>query len=89
MKITLLATAAALALGIGSAFASESEGDPIANSWFTTLPGVIAQAPAQQVPSAIARNQQGGTPTGAFVTTSHGSGTWLFPPNSNEGGANN
>ena len=89
MKITLFATAAALALGMGSAFASESEGGPIANSWFTTLPGVIAQAPVQQVPSSVAQGQQGGARTGTFVTTSHGSGTWLFPPNSNEGGANN
>ena len=52
---------------------------PVANTFFTELPGVVAQAPSQQVPSAVARNQTGGAPTAAFVT-SHSSGTWLFPP---------
>ena len=50
----------------------------VANTFFTQLPGVVAQAPSQKVPSAVARNQ-GGAPTAAFVTN-HRSGTWLFPP---------
>jgi hypothetical protein len=79
MKTMILATAAVLALGAGSAYA-DSEGGTVANSWFTNLPGVVAQAPVQQqVPSAVARNQAGGAPTAAFVT-SHSSGTWLFQP---------
>jgi hypothetical protein len=80
MKTMILATAAVLALGAGSAFA-DSEGGTVANTWFTNLPGVVAQAPVQQVPapSAVARNQAGGAPTAAFVT-SHSSGTWLFQP---------
>ena len=77
MKTMMLAAAAVLALGVGSAFAGESDGT-VANTFFTKLPGVVAQAPSQQVPSAVARNQ-GGAPTAAFVT-SHSSGTWLFPP---------
>jgi hypothetical protein len=79
MKTMILATAAVLALGAGSAYA-DSEGGTVANSWFTSLPGVVAQAPVQhQVPSAVARNQAVGAPTAAFVT-SHSSGTWLFQP---------
>ena len=84
MKTIILATAAVLALGAGSAFAGEGEGtEP--NTRFTELPGVVAQAPVQQhAPSAYARTQPSGAPTSAFVTHSH-SGTWLFPPNGNQG----
>jgi hypothetical protein len=79
MKTIILATAAVLALGAGSAFA-DSEGGTLAITRFTELPGVVAQAPAQQAPTAVARNQQvGGAPTAAFVT-SHSSGTWLYQP---------
>ena len=77
MKTMMLATAAVLALGVGAAFAGDGD-DTVANTFFTQLPGVVAQAPSQQVPSAVARNQ-GGPPTAAFVT-SHSSGTWLFQP---------
>ena len=79
MKTMILATAAVLALGAGSAFA-DSEGGTIGITRFTELPGVVAQAPVQQAPNAVAQNQQaGGAPTAAFIT-SHRSGTWLFPP---------
>jgi hypothetical protein len=78
MKTMMLAAAAVLSLGVGSAFAGEGDGT-VANTFFTQLPGVVAQAPSQQqVPSAVARNQ-GGAPTAAFVTN-YSSGTWLFPP---------
>jgi hypothetical protein len=84
MKTIMLATAAILGLGIGVAFAGEGDG-PSANTFFSSLPGVIAQAPVQQAPSAVARNQAGGgAPTAAFVTSSH-RGTWLFAPNTNQG----
>ncbi len=86
MKTMILATAAVLAMGVGSAFANE--GGAVANTWFTELPGVVSQLPVQQVPSAVARSQNGSAPTATFATSSHGSGTWLFPPNANEG-ANN
>jgi hypothetical protein len=78
MKTMFLVTAAVLGLGVGSAYA-DSEGGQIANTRFTELPGVLAQAPVQQAPSAVARNQTG-APTAAFVTSSHSSGTWLFQP---------
>jgi hypothetical protein len=77
MKTIILATAAVLALGAGSAYAGEGEGTH-ANTFFTQLPGVVAQ-PAQQAPSALAQGQVAGAPTAAFVTSSHG-GTWVFPP---------
>ena len=77
MRTMMLAAAAMVALGVGSAFAGENTGT-FADTFFTNLPGVVAQAPSQQVPSAVARNQ-GGAPTAAFVT-SHRSGTWLYAP---------
>ena len=75
-------TAAALSLGIGSAYAGEGEGT-IANNQFASIPGVVAQAPAQGAPAvATARN---GQVIQAYVTQS-GRGTWLFPPNANGNG---
>jgi hypothetical protein len=84
MKTMILATAAVLSLGVGSAFAGDGEGQ-VPNTLFTELPGVIAQAPVQQVPSAVAQGQTGKAPTATFVTRSQSSGTWLFPPNPNQG----
>lgn len=84
MRTMILATVAVLGLGIGSAFAGDA-GAPNPNTFFTQLPGVIAQAQVQQAPTAVARNQSTGKPTAAFVTTSRGSGTWLFAPNPNQG----
>jgi hypothetical protein len=66
MKTMLLAAAAALSLGVGSAYA-DSEGGTIPNSWFTELPGVAPSLPVQQVPSAVAANQNGAA-THVFVT---------------------
>ena len=82
MKTFILATAAVLALGAGAAYAGDGEGTP-ANTLFTSLPGVVAQA---QVPqhSAVAQNKAGGAPTATFVTNGN-QGTWLFPPNGNAG----
>jgi hypothetical protein len=81
----LLAAAAVLGLGAGSAFAGDGD-IPSPDTFFTRLPGVIAQAPVQQqVPSAVARNQAVGAPTGTFVTNSRGTGTWLYQSGSHEG----
>jgi hypothetical protein len=78
MKTMLLAAAAALSLGIGSAYADGGDG-PQTN--FYTLPNA-AQAPAQNAPAdATAQNGQA---IHTYVTqSSHG--TWLFPPNGNQG----
>ena len=73
MKTMLLAAAAALSLGIGSAYA-DSEGGQNNLTQFTQTPGFLAQAPAQNAPAvAVARN---GRAVQAYVTqSSHG--TWF------------
>ena len=58
MKTMFLAAAAALSLGIGSAYAGEGEGT-IANTQFTSIPGVVAQAPAQGGPVRSPRRRTG------------------------------
>ena len=81
MKTMILAAAAALSLGVGSAYAGDGEG-PVANTRFTEIPGVVAQA---QVPNAPAvATAQNGQAMHTFVTQSN-HGTWLFAPNANQG----
>jgi hypothetical protein len=82
MKTMLLAAAAALSLGIGSAYANESEGGPVANTQFTQLRGVIAQAPAQNAPAVA--TAQNGQAVQAYVANSN-RGTWLHQPNQDPG----
>jgi hypothetical protein len=90
MKTMILAAAAVLALGVGSAFAGDGDGWS-ATTKFTSIPGqqaVVAQsAPSQTAPSqtATATNEAGVTHT--YVTKSH-AGTWLFPPDMVGGGGN-
>ncbi len=80
MKTLILATAAVLTLGIGSAFA---DGDgPIANTRFTELLGVVPQA-SVQAPSAVALSQQGAG-TMAYVTSQRHVVS-VFPITENEG----
>ncbi len=92
MKIMLRAAIAALSFAsIGPAMADGGEGT-VANTFFTQLPGVVAQADVPNAP-VYARNGQAQAPTRqaqnghgvhAYVTqSSHG--TWLFPPNANQG----
>jgi hypothetical protein len=84
MKTMLLAAAAALSLGIGSAYAGDGEGP----SGGYVYPGSIyagVQVPAQNAPS-VATAQNGRT-MHVYVTHSN-QGTWLFPPNQNQGGNN-
>jgi predicted amidohydrolase YtcJ len=81
MKTMLLAAAAALSLGIGSAYA-DSEGGQIANTQFTEIPGFLAQAPAQNAPAVATAQNERAVQTYA-TQSSHG--TWLFPPHA-EGG---
>lgn len=77
MKTMLLA--AVTLLGISATAASASEGGT--NARFTELPGVIGQAPARQVPAAVAQNHRT-LPTAAFVASSQGTVS-LFAPNGN------
>ena len=82
MKTMMLAAAAALTLGMGAAFANE--GAIEANTQFTQIPGVLAQAPVQSVaPVATAQN---GQVVKAYVTSAN-RGTYLFAPHEN-GGSN-
>ncbi len=57
MKTMFLAATAALVFSVGSAYAGDG-GGPAANTYFTELPGVIAQAPTQDN-HAYAANQNG------------------------------
>ena len=90
MKTMLLAAAAALSIGVGSAYADGGDG-AIDNTYFTELPGVVAQAQVPDAPvyaqsgQAQSQQAQNGQGVHAYVTqSSHG--TWLFPPNPNGGG---
>ena len=92
MKIMLRAAIAALSFAsIGPAMADGGEGT-VANSFFTQLPGVVAQADVPNAPvyaqdrqkQVQAQRAQNGQGVHAYVTQS-GHGTWLFPPNANQG----
>jgi len=81
MKTTMLAAAAVLALGMSAAFADGGDG-PVANTQFTELPRVIAQA---QIDNSSAYAQShAGNGTVLFVTGSHPV-AHPFPWNPNEG----
>lgn len=83
MKIMLRAAIAALSIAsIGSAIAGEGEGT-VANTQFTEVPGVVAQADVQNAPPVA--TAQNGQAVQTYVTQSS-RGTWLFAPNANQGG---
>jgi hypothetical protein len=89
MKTMIIAAAAALSLTAGSAYADGGDGT-IANTFFTQLPGVVAQAQVPNAPvyaqngQALNQQAQNGQGVHAYVTqSSHG--TWLFAPNGNAG----
>jgi hypothetical protein len=84
MKTMFLAAATMLSLGIGSAYACDGD-IPQADTFFTELPGVIAQAPVQNAP--LVATAQGGQATQAYVANSN-RGTWLFQGNQDHEGAN-
>jgi len=78
MKIMLRAAMMALSIGtIGSAYA-DSEGGSTVETLFTQIPGVMAQAPAQNAPP-IATGQKGrAVEVAAKDTRSQGLGTSLL-----------
>jgi hypothetical protein len=62
MKTANLATAATLSLGVGSSYADNGEdAGNVANTLFTTLPGVITTAPGQRRNGVVAANPQSGS----------------------------
>jgi len=77
MRITLLAAVAALGLGVAPAFAAE-------NASGYVFPDFWGTEAAQQPVAGTAPVQAKGPTTGIFATqSSHG--TWLFPPDGNQG----
>jgi hypothetical protein len=77
MKIMLRAAMAAVSIAtIGSAYAGEGEGTA-ADTLFTEIPGVVAQAEVQNAPlAAMAQNRQ----AMATDVSSSNRTTWIFPP---------
>ena len=95
MKIMLRAAIAALSFAsIGPAMADGGD-TPAANTFFTELPGVVAQAQVPNAPTYAQNGQQnrqtqqaqsGQAAHGYGVYSTQSSrGTWLFPPNGNAG----
>jgi hypothetical protein len=67
MKTVMLAAVVVLSFGVGSAHAGDGEdGGTIADTFFTTLPGVIATAPGQRT-NGVAANPHN-APTTAYRT---------------------
>ena len=84
MKTMLLAAAAVLAIGAGSAFAGDGQS---ATTLFTPLTDEQV-VPALATPPAMAAIGPTKVVTQTYATTSHASGTWLFPPDQVGGGVN-
>jgi len=77
MKIMLRAAIMAASLGtIGSAYAGDGDGT-IAETRFTEIPGVVAQAPVRDAPPVA--TAQDGQAVQASVSRSSGA-AWVFPP---------
>jgi hypothetical protein len=89
MRIMLLAAAAGLSLAASTAAYADGGDGPAANSFFTELPGVVAQADVPNV-QAYAQNrqvqpQQAQNGQASMSTSAANQGTWLFAPNGNQG----
>jgi hypothetical protein len=74
----LLAGAATLSLGIGSALAQDAGGYVYPDFW--------GNQTAHAAPQARAAAPSNGDAIGTYVTHSSNAGTWLFPPDPNNGG---
>jgi hypothetical protein len=81
MKTLLLASAAALSLGISSA---NADGGGTGPTMFTAI-----ETQLQPKPAAAAHVAQPASPPTYVYSTRQSQGTWLFPPSQNDGGANN
>ena len=80
MKTIIFAAATALTLGLGAA-AYANDGGYGGTTRFTSIPGVVAQAPVQNQSAAVAQSGR----MSVYATQSSG-GTWLFAPAVNGGG---
>jgi hypothetical protein len=83
MKTMLLAAAAGLSLVASTAAYADGGNGPAANTFFTQLPGVVAQADVPNAPTYAqnrpAQTQQAQNGQEPHVTQS-GRSPWLFPP---------
>jgi hypothetical protein len=83
MKTMLLAAAAALSLGVGSAYASDNHSQAGGYAYPDyVFPGSV-NAGVQQAP---VQTDQSGQAIHTFVTRSANHGTYLFPPTQNDNG---
>ena len=85
MRTMLLAAAAALSLGIGSAYAGDGQG-PAGGYVYpgSIFAGSVYAGAVQNAPStAVTRD---GRVTQIYGTHSQNQGVWLFPPNEVGGG---
>jgi hypothetical protein len=73
MRTMIIAAVAAMGLASGVAYAGDGE-EPVANTLFTQIPGVVAQVPVGNVPSVDTAQQTG--PIG----NRSGHSRWLSPP---------
>jgi hypothetical protein len=81
LSTLLLATAATLGIGIGSAFAQQG---PNANGY--VYPDFWGNATSQAAPKVTAAAPSNSESVATYVTHSGNQGTWLFPPDPNAGG---
>jgi hypothetical protein len=86
----LLAAVAGLSLAASTVAYADGGDGPAPNTFFTELPGVVAQADVPKAPTYAQNRQvqtqqaQSGQGLQVYGTqSSHG--TWLFPPNANQG----
>jgi hypothetical protein len=74
MNTMLRATMMVLSLGIGTAYAAESEdGGTVPNTYFAELPGVLAMAP-RQPPNVVVGTKQSSGVVNSYVVHSRGQG---------------
>jgi len=76
LSTLLLAATATLGLGVSSALAQDAGGYVYPDFWGNQ---------ASQLPARAAAPSKGDA-VGTYVTHSSDAGTWLFPPNPNNGG---
>jgi hypothetical protein len=85
---TMLLAAAALSLGIGSAYAAQGPADGYVYPDYITPGSVYAGAPTAVQSTPGVATAQNGRAVHTYVTHSQSQGIWLFPPNQAGGGNN-
>jgi len=86
MKPMLLAAAAALSLGIGSAYAAQGPANGYVYPDYIAPGSVYAGAPTSE--QSTPATAQSGRAVHTYVAHSQSQGIWLFPPDQTGGGSN-